>query len=147
MGVVDNRNSFCAATSLQRGQANLATLEGGSFTQKIWPAPGAAVTVLCTPDDGCGGHPKHVEWTCRIINRLLCVPFRWTIINTDTGHIPEDLNPQSTVRTKNQVSQKVMLLSVLNTYRISKDPHIVYVIPAPRKLTCFSKMQIQLALR
>ena len=21
----------------------------------------AAVTVLCTPDDGCGGHPKHVE--------------------------------------------------------------------------------------
>ena len=21
----------------------------------------AAVTVLCTPDDGCDGHPKHVE--------------------------------------------------------------------------------------
>ena len=31
---------FCAATSLQRGQASLATLE-------------AVVTVLCTPDDGC----------------------------------------------------------------------------------------------
>ena len=32
---------FCAATSLQSGQASLATLE-------------AVVTVLCTPDDGCG---------------------------------------------------------------------------------------------
>ena len=29
---------FCAVTSLQRGQANLE----------------AVVTVLCTPDDGCG---------------------------------------------------------------------------------------------
>ena len=25
------------------------------------PVPEAAVTVLCTPDDGCDGHPKHVE--------------------------------------------------------------------------------------
>jgi hypothetical protein len=25
------------------------------------PAPEAAVTVLCTPDDGCDGHSKHVE--------------------------------------------------------------------------------------
>ena len=32
---------FCAATSLQSGQASLATLE-------------AVVTVLCTPDDWCG---------------------------------------------------------------------------------------------
>jgi len=22
------------------------------------------VRVLCTPDDGCDGHPKHVEWFC-----------------------------------------------------------------------------------
>ena len=36
--------------------------------QKIWPVPEAVVTVLCTPDDGCGWHPKHVEWTCRIID-------------------------------------------------------------------------------
>jgi len=35
------------ATSLERGQASLTT-------------------VLCTPDDGCGWHPKRVEWTCRI---------------------------------------------------------------------------------
>jgi hypothetical protein len=25
------------------------------------PVPEAAVTVLCTPDDGCDGHPKYVE--------------------------------------------------------------------------------------
>ena len=69
---------FCAATSLQNGQASLATLEGGSCT-----VPEAVVTVLCTPVDGCGWHPKHAEWTCRIINRLLCVASRWTIINID----------------------------------------------------------------
>ena len=49
--------------------------------QKIWPGPEAVVTILCTPDDGCGWHPKHVEWNCRILNRLLFVTFRWTIIN------------------------------------------------------------------
>jgi len=51
--------------------------------QKLWPVPEAVVTVLCTPDDGCGWHPKHVEWTCRIINRLLCVASRWPIIYID----------------------------------------------------------------
>ena len=39
---------FCATTSLQRGKASLATLEGGSGV------PDAVVEVLCTPDDGCG---------------------------------------------------------------------------------------------
>jgi len=52
---------FCAATSFQHGHVT--------------------VTVLWTPDDGCGWHPKHVEWTCRIINRLLCVASRWTVID------------------------------------------------------------------
>ena len=51
--------------------------------QKIWPVPETVVTVLCTHDDGCGWHPKHVEWTCRIINRLLFVASRWTIINIE----------------------------------------------------------------
>jgi len=76
-----SRNSLRAATSLQRGQASLATLEGGSCT-----VPEAVVTVLCTPDDGCGWHSKHVQWTCRIINWLLCVASRWTIINIDQRH-------------------------------------------------------------
>ena len=30
----------------------------------LWPVPEAAVTVLCTPDDGCDRHPKHIEWFC-----------------------------------------------------------------------------------
>ena len=66
---------YCAATSLQ--------LVGGSCTQKIlvWPVPEAVVTVLWTPDDGCGWHPKHVEWTCRIINRLLCFLFILILAN------------------------------------------------------------------
>ena len=29
-------------------------------TRILWPVPEAAVTVLCTPDDGCDGHPKHI---------------------------------------------------------------------------------------
>jgi len=66
---------YCAATSFQRGQA---TLEGGSCT-----VPEAAVTVVCAPGVGCGWHPKHVEWTCSIINRLICIASRWTIINID----------------------------------------------------------------
>jgi hypothetical protein len=32
--------------------------------QILWPVPEAAVTVLCTPDGGFDGHPKHVEWFC-----------------------------------------------------------------------------------
>jgi len=62
----------------QYTKASLATLEGGNGTVLE-----TAVTVLCTPDDGCVWHPKHVEWTCRIINRLLCVASHWTIINID----------------------------------------------------------------
>jgi len=28
--------------------------------QILWPVPEGAVRVLCTPDDGCDGHPKHI---------------------------------------------------------------------------------------
>ena len=66
----------CGATCLQCDQTSLSTLEGGSCR-----VPEAVVTVLCTPDDGCGWHSKHIDWTWRIINRLLCVASRWTIIN------------------------------------------------------------------
>jgi len=51
--------------------------------QKILPVPEAVVTVSCIPDDGCGWHPKHVNWTCRIINRLFCDASRWTIISIE----------------------------------------------------------------
>jgi len=72
---------YSAATSLQRGQAWPRWREVA--VQKIWPVPEAVVTVLCTLDDGCGWHLKHVEWTCRIINRLFCVASLWTVINID----------------------------------------------------------------
>ena len=67
---------YWSATSRQRGQTWPRWREVAA--QKIWPAPEAVVTVSCTSDDGCGWHPKHVEWTCRIINKLLCVASRWT---------------------------------------------------------------------
>jgi len=46
-------------TKLQRGQAWPRWRE--VVEQKIWPVPEAVVKVLCTPDNGCGWHPKHVE--------------------------------------------------------------------------------------
>ena len=69
---------YCAATHLKRGQGWPRWREVAA--QKIWPVPEAVVTVLYTPDDGCGWHPKHVLWACRIINRLLCVASRWKLL-------------------------------------------------------------------
>ena len=45
--------SGTATTFLQRGQR--------PRWRKVVAVPEAAVTVLCTADDGCDGHPKHVE--------------------------------------------------------------------------------------
>ena len=39
--------------------------------QILRPVPEAAVTVLCTPDDGCDGHPKHVEYSDFAANKYL----------------------------------------------------------------------------
>ena len=72
--------SYFLCSYLQIGHV-VAKLE--VTAQKIWPVPEAVVTVLCTPDDGCVWHSKRVERTCRIINRLLHVASRWTIINID----------------------------------------------------------------
>jgi len=75
-----------ASGTVQLPPSNVAKLTWPRWrvvaAQKLWPVPEAVVTVLCTPDDGCGWHPKHVQWICRIINRLLCVASRWTAINT-----------------------------------------------------------------
>ena len=50
---------FCAA------KHNVAKLVWARWkevaAQKILPVPEAVVTVLCTPDGGCGSNPKHVE--------------------------------------------------------------------------------------
>ena len=72
--------------------------------QKIWPVPEAVVTVLCTPDDGCGWHPNHVEWTCKIINRLLCVASRWTIINTAYHIYSRRRSLETTLRSSSKIN-------------------------------------------
>jgi len=42
------------ATSFLRGQ--IWPCWRKAVAQILWPVPEAAVTVLCTPDDGCDGH-------------------------------------------------------------------------------------------
>ena len=51
-----------ATTFFQRGQ--IWPRWRKVVAQILWPVPEAAVTVLCTPDDGCDGYPKHVESFC-----------------------------------------------------------------------------------
>jgi len=55
-------NSVWTKTFFQRGP--IRPLWRKVVLQTIWPVPKAAVTVLCTPDDGFHEHPKHVEWFC-----------------------------------------------------------------------------------
>jgi len=40
---------------------NVAKLAWPRWREVAAPVPEAVVTVLCTPDDGCGWHPKLVE--------------------------------------------------------------------------------------
>jgi hypothetical protein len=71
-----------STTPIIRCIQNCKTVTTASGTGHIFCAiTEVIVTVLCTPDDGCGWHPKHVEWKFRITNGLLCVYSRWTIIN------------------------------------------------------------------
>jgi len=67
----------CLSSSSSSGvhQTVTATSGTGHFRQRdlirprwrkvvaltLWPVPEAAITFLCTPDDGCDRHPKHVE--------------------------------------------------------------------------------------
>jgi hypothetical protein len=55
-------HSIWATTFLRRGV--IRPRRRKVVAQILWPAPEAAVTVLCIPDDGCDGHPQHVEWLC-----------------------------------------------------------------------------------
>ena len=60
---------YCKFT-LQRSSPNVAGLELSSNPATLGEdrcsytmtcTPEGAVTVLCSPHDGCDGHPKHVE--------------------------------------------------------------------------------------
>ena len=52
-------HSIWATNLLQRGQIRPSWRKVVALL--LWPVPEAAVTVLCTPDDVCDGHPKHVQ--------------------------------------------------------------------------------------
>jgi hypothetical protein len=71
----------CAATSLQRDQVwpRWREVAAQKNMTSIW---GCSYSFVYS-DDGRDWHPKHVDWTCRIINRLLRVASRWVIINID----------------------------------------------------------------
>jgi len=55
-------HSNSATTFLQRGIIRRRWRKVVALL--LWPVSEAAVTVLCTPDDGCDRHPKHVEYIC-----------------------------------------------------------------------------------
>ena len=48
--------------------------------QILWPVPEAAFTVLCSPDDGCDGHPKYVESDFAVNKYLHTVASCWILI-------------------------------------------------------------------
>jgi len=51
-------HSILATTFLQRGLIRPRWRK--VVAKMLWPVPEAAFTVLCAPDDGCDGRPKHV---------------------------------------------------------------------------------------
>ena len=63
-------HSIWATAFLQRGL--IRPLWRKVVAQILWPVPEAAVTVLCSPDNECDGHPKHVESDFAVNNT--CMP-------------------------------------------------------------------------
>ena len=60
-------HSIWATTFFQRG---LRPHWRKVVAQILWPVPEAAVTVLCSSDDGSDGRPKHVESDFALNNHL-----------------------------------------------------------------------------
>jgi len=46
----------------------------------MWLVPEAEVTVLCSPDDGCDGHPKYVESDFAVNKYLHTVASCWILL-------------------------------------------------------------------
>ena len=71
-------HSIWATTFLQRG---LIRPRWRKFlAQKLWPVPESSVTVLCSPDDGCDGHPKHVETDFAVNKYLHTLASFWILL-------------------------------------------------------------------
>ena len=66
----------------------------------------------------CGWHPKHIEWTCRIINSLLCVASRWTVINTCSSLVTNPLLSVSSAVSCRKVTVIFSDRLVKNFYRL-----------------------------
>jgi hypothetical protein len=83
-----------------RGKCTNVTAASGTATtfwprrrkavaQILWPVPEAAVTVLCTADDGCDEHPKHVEWFCsKYVPAYCCILL--DLINITSNSSPQE---------------------------------------------------------
>jgi hypothetical protein len=55
---------YCCKITIHISTASVASGHAGDrllLWHVICPIPEAAVTVCCTPDDGCVRHPKYVE--------------------------------------------------------------------------------------
>ena len=125
--------------------ANLATLEGGSCTKNMISTVGYSYSFAYRTPDRCGWHPKHIEWTCRIINRLLCVSSRWTIINIKRHEFTEPSTLQvSSLCTYTQWSS-ICKLSDLFTVR-SKLFFVNCSVSRVRFLHVSSRLTTRLAL-
>ena len=75
--VLGTGHSIWATTFLQRGQRPRWRKV---VAQILWPVPRTAVTVLCSPDDGCDGHPKHVEGDFAVNKYLHTVASGWILL-------------------------------------------------------------------
>ena len=51
-----------AGIYLQQSQSTCFGFPSHPSSEVHKTVPEAAVRVLCTPDDGCDGQPKYVEW-------------------------------------------------------------------------------------
>ena len=67
MGAMDTRNMYSDfAVNEKQPSYNVAIWPRWRKVVAQIPRPvsEAAIIVLCTPDDGYDGHPKHVQWFC-----------------------------------------------------------------------------------
>jgi hypothetical protein len=69
-------------TACNVAKFDLATLEGGSCTKNITNTGGCSYSFVHSWE-WVWLTPETIGWACRVINRLLCVASRWTIINID----------------------------------------------------------------
>ena len=70
--------SVRAKTFLQRGL--IRPRRRKAVAQILLPVSEAAVTVLCFPDDGCNGHPKHVQSDFAVNKYLHTVASCWILL-------------------------------------------------------------------